>query len=256
MFFVEMVTTSVLKAMLASSGLQLYHFASIGRVLSCGIVFTVLLNRLGVGYRGLIHESSASLCATLGLYGVPILLITPALLLANCALMWLVDSAFPSPSAEWTVYNSPLVGRFGVVALVCIIAPVVEEMLFRGVMLRSFLQQYPRGVAIVHSAGVFGMAHMNVYQFMLAFLLGLLLGKLYERTRSLLPCILLHACLNTSVTIMGFMHAGDASPASLRTLLSQWSPDAAVLALVLAVPGLWMLYRLLAVNRNTRTQPD
>jgi uncharacterized protein len=248
MFLLEYVTTSVITTLCRDSGLQVYHIASIGRVLACGLVFTVLLNCTGRSYGELIHASRASRRLTLGIYLMPILLIAPALLLADCVLMWFVDLAFALPTSDWTVYNSPLAGRLGVIALVCVIAPVVEEMLFRGVFLHSFLKQYPRNAAIVHSAGVFGMAHMNVHQFMLAFLIGLLLGKLYERTASLLPCILVHACLNTAVTILGFMHANDATPYSISNFARDWSPQAMLLAITSGCIGSWMLYRLMSAR--------
>jgi membrane protease YdiL (CAAX protease family) len=68
--------------------------------------------------------------------------------------------------------------------------------------LRAFLERYPRGLAISYSALYFGAAHLNIYQFFLAFLLGLLLGWLYERSRSLVPCIVLHGALNTTVVVL------------------------------------------------------
>jgi membrane protease YdiL (CAAX protease family) len=39
---------------------------------------------------------------------------------------------------------------------------VLEEMLFRGIVLRSFLLLYPRGAAIAGSAILFGFAHLNI----------------------------------------------------------------------------------------------
>jgi membrane protease YdiL (CAAX protease family) len=84
--------------------------------------------------------------------------------------------------------------------MTCLMAPVLEEMLFRGIILRSFLKRYPPGVAIVHSAAVFGLAHLNVYQFFGAMLLGGFTGWLYERTRSLWPGIALHVGYNVAVT--------------------------------------------------------
>jgi membrane protease YdiL (CAAX protease family) len=79
---------------------------------------------------------------------------------------------------------------------------VLEEMLFRGVILRAFLRRYPAGIAIVHSSAIFGLAHLNLYQFLVGLMLGLLLGWLYERTRSLWPCIALHGAYNSAVTFL------------------------------------------------------
>ncbi|WP_247701457.1 CPBP family intramembrane glutamic endopeptidase, partial [Ralstonia solanacearum] len=142
-------------------------------------------------------------------------------------------------------------GGLGAIALICLIAPVVEEMLFRGIILRSFLRQYPPGVAIVHSAAVFGMAHLNVYQFVLAFLLGLLLGKLYERTRSLLPGMLVHGCYNTAVTILAWQ-----SERSEWNTAADWSMQSYVFAVVSGGAGAWLLYKLVAPRPASRAEPQ
>lgn len=63
--------------------------------------------------------------------------------------------------------------------------------------MRSFLGQYPKWAAILASAGMFGFAHMNTYQYVGAVIIGVFLGWLYERTKSLLPCIGLHAAYST-----------------------------------------------------------
>ena len=50
---------------------------------------------------------------------------------------------------------------------------VLEEMLFRGVTLRGFLRRYSRTFAIRWSAALFGIAHLNLYQFMTALAIGI-----------------------------------------------------------------------------------
>ncbi|HET9446709.1 MAG TPA: CPBP family intramembrane glutamic endopeptidase, partial [Steroidobacteraceae bacterium] len=92
------------------------------------------------------------------------------------------------------------------------------EMLFRGVMLRAFLRQYSRTFAILWSATLFGVAHLNLYQMVTALAIGIVAGWLYERCRSLWPCILLHAAYNGFIT--GYYdwllaHAEDPQAASL-----------------------------------------
>ncbi len=81
---------------------------------------------------------------------------------------------------------------------VCIIAPFFEEILFRGILLRGMLQNNmnPAG-AIILSSLLFGMAHMNPWQFLGAGMLGAVFAYVYYRTRSLWLCILLHALNNT-----------------------------------------------------------
>jgi uncharacterized protein len=168
-------------------------------VLSNGVLFTALLYYKRLSYRQLFHPGSQSVVATIATLALPVLLLVPALDLAmeqiDRVLIWL----FPLSSAQEAAFEAMVASSLAPLISACILAPVLEEMLFRGIMLRSFLQQYTRRRAIVFSAIIFGMAHLNIYQFAVATLLGLLLGWLYERSRSLWPCILLHAAYNAAV---------------------------------------------------------
>jgi membrane protease YdiL (CAAX protease family) len=87
---------------------------------------------------------------------------------------------------------------------------VLEEMLFRGVILRGFLRRYARDFSIFWSAGLFAIAHLNLYQVATALALGIVAGWLYERCRSLWPCILLHAAYNTFVTYVYYSSQREA----------------------------------------------
>ena len=78
-----------------------------------------------------------------------------------------------------------------------IFAPVLEEILLRGIILDGLLKRYSPTKAIIWSAVIFGVMHMNPAQAVGAFLLGLPLGWLYYRTGSLWPCIFLHFVNNT-----------------------------------------------------------
>ncbi|HET9642130.1 MAG TPA: CPBP family intramembrane glutamic endopeptidase [Burkholderiaceae bacterium] len=59
------------------------------------------------------------------------------------------------------------------------------ELLFRGLILQGFLRRYRPAVSLFASALLFGLAHGNVHQFLVAFPLGLANGWLVWRTRSL-----------------------------------------------------------------------
>jgi len=77
-----------------------------------------------------------------------------------------------------------------------LLAPVLEEILFRGVILSGLLNRYRAGTAIGLSALLFGLAHLNPLQFLGGLLLGVLFGWIYYHTRSLLLVIALHAVNN------------------------------------------------------------
>lgn len=80
---------------------------------------------------------------------------------------------------------------------VCILAPILEEIIFRGFVLRGMLQNKVNPiVAIIMSGLIFGAAHLNPWQFIGAGFLGIVFGYIYYRTKSLILCIFLHALNN------------------------------------------------------------
>jgi len=96
-----------------------------------------------------------------------------------------------------------LMGLFGTEAglgksflLVVILAPVCEEVIFRGLILRGFLKHYTVKKAIFVSAVLFGLFHMNVWQFPGALVWGMIAGWWFVRTGSLFFCMSGHAFMN------------------------------------------------------------
>ncbi len=81
---------------------------------------------------------------------------------------------------------------------ICILAPIFEEILFRGIVLKGMLNyKINPALAIVVSGFIFGAAHLNPWQFVGAGLLGSIFGFIYYRTKSLALPIILHALNNT-----------------------------------------------------------
>jgi uncharacterized protein len=81
----------------------------------------------------------------------------------------------------------------------CLIAPVFEEFLYRGAVLRSF-EKYGRKFAIVVSSMLFGLMHGNFYQIFMAAGIGLILGYLATEY-SIKLTIILHIINNTFVEL-------------------------------------------------------
>lgn len=77
--------------------------------------------------------------------------------------------------------------------MVCLLAPLLEEFIFRGIILRGLLQKgINPWVSILLTGFLFGAAHMNPWQFMGAGFLGMIFGFVYWRTQSLWLVICLH----------------------------------------------------------------
>jgi uncharacterized protein len=86
--------------------------------------------------------------------------------------------------------------------LAAVVAPIVEEIIFRGIILRGFRAHYGKVRAILYSSLLFGIVHLNPWQFLPAFVLGLFLGALYLRTGTVAVTIAAHAVYNGALMIL------------------------------------------------------
>lgn len=77
-----------------------------------------------------------------------------------------------------------------------ILAPLKEEVIFRGIFYPPFRNAYGRGKGIVFTAGLFALLHFDVVRFIPLFIGGIVLTWLYEKTSSLWPSILAHGTWN------------------------------------------------------------
>lgn len=88
------------------------------------------------------------------------------------------------------------------VLTVMVVAPVAEELVFRGISLQSFQRaftfRYSKSAAIFASALLFAIFHGNVVQFCYALPAGILLALLTTWSASLTPSIILHIAINMS----------------------------------------------------------
>ncbi len=118
----------------------------------------------------------------------------------------LFRTLFPAPEWLGEALRSLASGRvslWGSIVSAVIVAPVTEELLFRGVILHGFLRRYAVRGALGASAILFALVHLNPWQFLGALCLGLVFGWWFLKTRSLLPCILGHALNNALPLIVG-----------------------------------------------------
>ena len=119
---------------------------------------------------------------------------------------------------EYNIFGSIVEGVY-----VCLIAPVMEELIYRGFVLGS-LRQYGTKTAIIASALVFSVMHANFRQIPLAFLSGLVLGMAAVYTESVLTSVCLHIIYNMIMNWVGMV------PESYATVY-------ALLVMALAIGG-------------------
>ncbi|NQU53994.1 MAG: CPBP family intramembrane metalloprotease [Bacteroidetes bacterium] len=117
--------------------------------------------------------------------------------------IWM-NSFLPAPTWFWELFGKIFdsdFGWWGAFFKVAVIAPVVEELIFRGLILQGFRRNYNSFIAVFMSALLFALFHLNPWQFPATFILGLLLGWVMLRTNSILLVILGHSINNTLVLL-------------------------------------------------------
>ena len=158
--------------------------------------------------------------------------------LALVALSFVIEpttSFIPMPDSIKAIFEKAFVDSplWDMIVSTCILAPLFEEFLCRGMMLRGMLTRMKPWKAIAWSAFLFALMHLNPWQSIPAFLIGLFLGWVYWRTHSLWATIFLH-CLNNS----------------LSTILSRIWPDVSIDASwkdILPPDLYWFVYAGVAV---------
>ena len=80
--------------------------------------------------------------------------------------------------------------------VMCVVAPVFEEILFRGIILRGLLKNIKPWPAILVSSLLFAIFHLNIWQGISSFLFGIFMGWVLYRTGSLYLVIFSHFVIN------------------------------------------------------------
>lgn len=124
-----------------------------------------------------------------------------------------------------------------------LMAPIAEEIVFRGAILKSLLGGIKsHWAAICISAVLFALVHANPAQMPHAFLAGLLLGWMYYRTGSIIPGLVYHWVNNTIAFIMCYLMPDPDIPLVVLFNGSQTRVAIAVISsLLIFLPSLYQL---------------
>lgn len=139
---------------------------------------------------------------------------------------------------------------------VCIIAPVFEEFLFRGILLRT-LSKYHVGFAAFATALFFGLMHGNLNQVPSAFLAGLVLAYVAIRSGSIRTPILIHMFINTYSTVMGILSVNKPDLENMLGIISLAFTGACILGsiIILIVNGKKFKWEAADVSTNHTLLP-
>jgi len=133
------------------------------------------------------------------------------------------------------------------------IGPVCEEIIFRGIILKEFLRRYTPTKAILLSALIFGLIHMVPIQVFSAGIIGIVLGYVYYRTRSLWLVIIMHVINNLVAFIIGV----DAEANAGETIKEWFNNDALYLGSFLLAAaiayGMYLLFEKVLSKDDEKT---
>ncbi len=105
-----------------------------------------------------------------------------------------------------------------VIALRWVFIPVIEEILYRGLILGGFLKRYTPTQAILLSSLIFSFAHLNIERFFSLLILGVILGIFYYKTNSILVSSISHFIFNMAIILKFKIH--DFNPVDLIVYIS------------------------------------
>lgn len=220
----------------------------------CGLVFLILMRRRQIadgGPGGIFHRSEHRMTWTVFL-GCCGLLLTAQMIASayQVGLEWTTSlMGFQSirTTSEAIQEASGTVPMF---IYTCFLAPIVEEMVFRGAILNA-LKPYGRVFAIITSAVLFGFFHGDLDQGLFAFCVGLVLGYLASEY-SIVWSILLHI---TNNLVLGDVL--DALSSQLSSNMSNYLGIVGILACILATVivlylGRHRIWSFINTNRSYR----
>lgn len=128
-----------------------------------------------------------------------------ALMMLNIGIFALADAVSQTLSGQPVLAGEDLaelaakIPKILTVISFVFIAPIFEELIFRGILLPSWSKRYGVKKALIGTSVLFGLLHLNLI-FLPYFFLGLFFGVVYLRKKNLLSTIILHMTNNAIAT--------------------------------------------------------
>lgn len=129
--------------------------------------------------------------------------------------------AVPEPLIPFLLEDTFQLTFFSFLTVV-LLAPLLEEVFFRGIIQEGLMQRRGPVVAILLTSLLFGFIHLNPWQFVTGFLLGLFVGWLYYLTRDLLLAIGFHLFNNLFVLLVEHYQHATPTEGYVSTVLNAY----------------------------------
>ena len=170
---------------------------------------------------------------------------------------FLQEIGYVSNSISFDINNA---GTFiAAIFIMCILPAVVEETVFRGAALNGFSKVFSARWAIVLSALLFMLMHMNIPQFVNAFLCGLILAVLAKKTGSIIPGMIVHFINNFIIVLISFIASFGPDSASSEKIIIDAETVLALLLLASIGAGLLtagLIYIYKKVKNKAKPEDD
>jgi hypothetical protein len=135
-------------------------------------------------------------------------LFTAVLTMAVIVIIEPLTTIIPMPEMFKEILSSMFSKTFPAFITAVIAAPILEELIFRGIILEGLLRNYNPLKAIIITNVLFGVAHLNPWQFIGAFFMGIFISWIYLKTRNLLLPVFIHL-LNNLISYLAIYYSSD-----------------------------------------------
>ena len=125
--------------------------------------------------------------------------------LASAAVVTVLEALGVDVAPQAAEQALGLVEPWVAVLAIVILAPIAEELFFRGVVFNAFLRERGPRLAYLGSAALFAVIHLSIVALIPIFLLGLALAWVYDRTGSILAPIVMHAVVNGASVLIALL---------------------------------------------------
>jgi len=171
----------------------------------------------------------------------------------------IINYVIPMPDFLQNLFETIMVKQMFIVSiiLVGIIPAFAEEMFFRGLLLNGFQKNYSDKKAILISSLLFGIIHLNPWQFVTAFIIGLVMAWIYINTKSILLCIYMHL-FNNMMGVIAIKYKGVFSVEGFNSAYSQemfqpiWFD---LTGIIITAIGVLLLIRAVKKTKTVTEQP-
>lgn len=133
-----------------------------------------------------------------------------------------------------------------------IMAPLIEEIIFRGIIYRRIKRVSGSGIAMILSALFFGVFHMNVVQGIYAFIVGLILAYVCEKYKTIWASIIMHAVANGVSVWASSQTSADELQQTQDIVYSQ--PELVALLVLTAITGFFTVSLLIVIHNTVKPQ--